>query len=416
MRSRALVALLSHFSAHASAPLVTGGVCGDACQQQENHIQLLHKPQPASGDLYLHHLLQNRGQPQGQQGQPLRISTDGIGMAPLVTNTLHLRDEPLASVRPSPPPGVAGSASAAEQRPFGGSVIQGPLQQQHLKLSEAVSPPPPRPAVSTQAVESTAAGAAGHQPTTEAAGSSVSTVSGLGRCQPFGPGPGLACLNPASGEWEKVRWFGPWAYDPDSLRTIGEGLRAGKLVHIQNALSEHAAEALHRELWSITDWSVEVKASPEIQFKRHTYLGQGPPSSRPPVLDAFHTYLHNEKDFWGRLARFNMSFWQKTAFGTWFRQGDFLSPHTDDTHKRDLAFNLAMTKEWDVSWGGAFWWLKDTNIEHSPKFNNLYIFVPTSFTQHMVSTVLKEGDTHRRLSINGWFVGSEFQVGTLSDG
>jgi len=388
-----LLALLTKITRAGPIPLVTTGTCTvDSCQASgRQHLQLINERQQAQPPsqqqqhLYLDQLL--------QQTPPQHLQTGGAQRA------LRLSDND------APPVATCAQGNCGNIQPVVGTAFA----QQHQHQSTATG----GDGVTVQSAQ-------GQQASTAAGMSAVSVVSApASRCTPWGPGPGLACLNVATGQWEKVRWFSSWAYDADWLKKIHDSLKHGKLVRIQDALTTQAAEAIYQEIWDShgsPGWQLDIKYAPDIQFHRQIFNCQaGGEPACPPILHAFHTFLENEKDYWGRLVRSNISFWQKTAWVTRYQYGDYLSPHSDYTHQRDLAFNLALSKNWTQSWGGSFWWLKENAQEYASGFNTLFLFLPTGLTNHMVSTVSKEGDSHRRFSINGWFVGNEDSFGMLGD-
>mmetsp|Transcript_36430 Transcript_36430/g.66738 ORF Transcript_36430/g.66738 Transcript_36430/m.66738 type:complete len:338 (-) Transcript_36430:12-1025(-) len=303
-------------------------------------------------------------------------------------------------------------------RESGGRPLQLIHGQQHQEplpadLDQLLQQPP------LQHLQAGGLGVSGQQAAAAGASSNTGKASPSSYCAPLGLGPGLACLDTATGKWNKVRWFSEWAYKMETLKTVHDALKHGKLVRIADALTPQAAEALYQEIWNSNGspgWKVDIQNRQDIQFHRHVFSCQaGGEPACPPLLHAFHTFLESEKDFWGKLVRSNISSWRKTAHATWYKGNDFLSPHSDYTHQRDLAFNLALSKNWNQSWGGAFWWLKDSAQEYPASFNTLFLFLPSTQSTHMVSTVSKEGDTHRRFSINGWFVGHDAPFGLLGD-
>mmetsp|Transcript_55679 Transcript_55679/g.120292 ORF Transcript_55679/g.120292 Transcript_55679/m.120292 type:complete len:303 (-) Transcript_55679:392-1300(-) len=226
----------------------------------------------------------------------------------------------------------------------------------------------------------------------------------VGGCRPSGKDNlGLSCLDVAERSWKSKRWFNSWAFDESTLMNMGALVRSGKFVRLENALSEEAAEALHAELWHSTTWAREVNAEPQIQFARHINICEKTQSC-PPVLDAFQRLLRTDLQFWSQFCRPELNGWNASGSATWYRSGDFLSPHTDQVDQRALAFVLGLTKNWNASWGGSLWWLRERPQEFPPTFNTLYLFLPGDDSQHMVSTAIHDSDLERRLSISGWFM------------
>ena len=120
---------------------------------------------------------------------------------------------------------------------------------------------------------------------------------------------------------------------------------------------------------------------------------RGEPTARcPPLLLAFHSYLAESLDFWAQLPLAELGRWTSTRgtgpLATWFREGEYISPHDDQVGLRALSFVLSLTKQWERQWGGAFWWLGGGGAAClPPEFNSLLLFQPSPLSLHLVSPV-----------------------------
>jgi hypothetical protein len=89
-----------------------------------------------------------------------------------------------------------------------------------------------------------------------------------------------------------------------------------------------------------------------------------------------------------------------------YKPADYASPHTDFMQMRSTAFLWNLSKDWDPSWGGAFYWSPAGNMEdgfHYPAFNTLLLFLPTPSSVHMVTPVTKNAKG-KRLVLGGTFM------------
>eukprot|EP00928_Gymnodinium_smaydae_P021828 TRINITY_DN18545_c0_g1_i1.p1 TRINITY_DN18545_c0_g1~~TRINITY_DN18545_c0_g1_i1.p1 ORF type:complete len:347 (+),score=53.57 TRINITY_DN18545_c0_g1_i1:62-1042(+) len=284
------------------------------------------------------------------------------------------------------------------------------------------------PLLSRTPATASAASAASGGATADVCGAhgSGTACASNGGCRTLGTSLALHCPDAASGRLVPQPWFAGWAYQAAFVEKAGRLVRAGNLLRLENALSQAAAESLHAELWSAGGWLRQVRRDPAMQFSRHVLRCDGAiddgSQSRgaslaaeggcPPLLQAFHRALREDLQFWSQFAGRPLASWstvpdhEVSVAATWYRPGDFLSPHNDGQDGRALSFILCLTKNWNESWGGSFWWLRGAPVEYKPAFNSLYLFLPTEDSQHMVSSVVSEpeaGDDLRRLTVSGWF-------------
>ena len=119
------------------------------------------------------------------------------------------------------------------------------------------------------------------------------------------------------------------------------------------------------------------------------------------MLSALHAYLHADTGFWQQFPLGKLASWTGYTTGsmaTWYRQGDFISPHNDMVGNRGVSFVLSMTKGWERDFGGSFYWLNGQSHEVVPEFNTLVLFMPSPRSIHVVSPVTYRGarQAHRR--------------------
>ena len=81
------------------------------------------------------------------------------------------------------------------------------------------------------------------------------------------------------------------------------------------------------------------------------------------------------------------------------KKGDFLESHTDDTGERLLSFVYHHTKNWKSGCGGELAYVGSFGeISMPPKYNTLYIFIPSARSHHRIKNVI----CGTRYTITGW--------------
>lgn len=202
--------------------------------------------------------------------------------------------------------------------------------------------------------------------------------------------------------------FNPWAQEGRFLEVVRANLRSGNLVIITQAMPAQEAQWLHDELLQqdLRHWSTQAYNKAGRQFIRRILTCVGYGLDCPLFLGYFHRFLEAGMEFWSGLAKTALKSWTgrgaRSTVATWFRKGDFMSPHTDLEDNCALSFVLGLTKDWMPEWGGSFWWLREAGAkEYTPEFNTLYLFRPTVSSFHTVSPVTS--DHGRRMVISGCF-------------
>lgn len=208
--------------------------------------------------------------------------------------------------------------------------------------------------------------------------------------------------------------------------------RDGRL-HIPGVLTEDAAARVHRCLAEETPWTLIVNKDgtrrdlPNVSlpdrtahaaaaweyargnfafiYDNHRLSNTGEAYPRADSYLAHIVDFLNGKPFLDLMRRVTGldAIALADAQATFYRPGDFLSPHDDfsDGKKRLAAYVLNMTPYWRGDWGGQLQFI-DANGQveggYVPAFNALNVFrVPKL---HLVSQVALHGGS--RYSVTGW--------------
>jgi len=206
--------------------------------------------------------------------------------------------------------------------------------------------------------------------------------------------------------------------DDDLLSEIRSNLLKGKLVIIQDAFTAEFAEYAWRQLdrddvvWKKEHLRVDGE-EPGCFSSRHVIPDA---SSMSPklrmVLDVFENIKSKEflEGISGRsLANI------PSLNPNWFKQYDYSNPHADTQYS--LQFVWYLSKDWDPTYGGAFYWFPSSTLEggyHYPKFNALYLMLPTPSTIHAVTPVAWWAE-NKLLSIAGFYDTNEEAFRSLLD-
>ena len=92
-----------------------------------------------------------------------------------------------------------------------------------------------------------------------------------------------------------------------------------------------------------------------------------------------------------------------------FFQGDFSMPHSDYAQERSVSYVWHLSRDWNPSWGGAFYWMGERENHHAyvhASYNTLVLFSVTRLSQHMVTMVTSRAPEpqYKRLAWNGWWL------------
>jgi Rps23 Pro-64 3,4-dihydroxylase Tpa1-like proline 4-hydroxylase len=194
--------------------------------------------------------------------------------------------------------------------------------------------------------------------------------------------------------------------DPKSLRYAKQALRSGRLVVVQNAFAPSYAEEIHAELVASCAWHPfeDVRKSRDFHFRHHNIYGEM--GAFPPVLAECRRLFDSArmKGLMGDLTGANTN-GEATLAASHYMPGDYSLPHNDATGNRTVAYVWHLTKEWERSWGGHFYWCR-TGSYFAPSFNTLLIFKVHKHSDHFVCPVSPYA-TGKRLTVNGWWTHDE---------
>ena len=145
----------------------------------------------------------------------------------------------------------------------------------------------------------------------------------------------------------------------DTPGGINQALVAGKLVIIRNALQEILAEKIYTCLHKFNQWKVYEHHEKHFHYHHHNIYDK---SLYPPDLAWCNAIFASEptKAFIQRLSQRNCL--GETPFSaSWYMPGDHSLPHDDflgtgDGESRQVAFVWHLSKNWQPSWGGDFFW------------------------------------------------------------
>jgi hypothetical protein len=210
-------------------------------------------------------------------------------------------------------------------------------------------------------------------------------------------------------------YLNPAVIDNEGVERIGNGLRAGKLVVVREALHGSFAERMFQCLDQFPDWKLyetysAATADPPATPFRYHHHNIYDKSVYPAELTRCEGIFASEgtRSFVEQLSGQDCS--GVTSFSaSWYQPGDHSCPHSDhrlvDNGRsvRTVAFVWHLTKDWRPDWGGALYWCPTLRYV-PPSFNTLVLFVVTDASTHFVTQVSPYAKT-KRLAINGWWGG-----------
>ena len=197
-------------------------------------------------------------------------------------------------------------------------------------------------------------------------------------------------------------WLNPELLFGDELvERMRRKLSDGKLVVVKDAFKADFAEQLYRCLDSEEGWKPNEAHQSGFHYHHHNLYDR---SSYPPILQFCYLMFASRptKQFAGELTGRDCS--GETAFGaSWYMPGDYSTPHSDCSSGRTTAFIWHLTKEWNLDWGGDFFWCPSSKLVR-PSFNTLFLFNVSRETIHFVLPVSPIAQS-KRLAVNGWWIG-----------
>ncbi|KAL1527512.1 hypothetical protein AB1Y20_008902 [Prymnesium parvum] len=221
---------------------------------------------------------------------------------------------------------------------------------------------------------------------------------------------------------------GAWFGEGRGGAAVARALLAGRLVRVANPFPPLVAEQPHTHAltpigchphpFRIEKVSRELEALPEqlwtrfrgavegFQFQHHHL------TVKPDLLaDRCPSYTQALEWFRTSFAQWMHNITHLEGFSTpsasWFRPGDFSSPHNDQDDGNVVAFVWHLTRGWDERDGGDFVWC-DPYLRFAPTANTLYLFVVRDESDHLVQPVWDDeqqcaSPRPKRLAINGWY-------------
>ena len=212
---------------------------------------------------------------------------------------------------------------------------------------------------------------------------------------------------------------------------LQEALLRAKLVRVASPFPAEATVELRDELVSRLPeevWGLHRGASEGFQYSHHNlYCDHAELQAQAPAYARACTWLQSELRDWFERASGHRG--HVTVSASWYKPGDYSTPHNDLGRGRHIAFvwHLALCGRasghpsddgtWDQRLGGDFVWCEPYH-RFPPSPNALYLFRVHDASHHFVQQVVAqppadlsdEGFTRaRRLALNGWFVLDEEQ-------
>jgi len=186
---------------------------------------------------------------------------------------------------------------------------------------------------------------------------------------------------------------------------IRDHLISGELVVIRNALHDTFAERMFACLDQFSDWRVYEGYEKHFHYHHHNIYDE---KLFPPDLLWCRDIFGSDatKSFIRKFSEMDCA--GNTIFSaSLYLPGDHSLPHNDflkhsDEH-RQVAFVWNLTKDWQSTWGGEFFWCRKNRFV-SPTFNTLLLFRVQPSSVHFVTSVSPHAES-KRLAISGWWTG-----------
>lgn len=189
--------------------------------------------------------------------------------------------------------------------------------------------------------------------------------------------------------------------DEALLGRLQRALSAGRVVALRDAFATDFAEQVHEELAAYEDWHpFSVTRDTDFHFNHHNIYERMSPY--PPLLSECRRLFGSQhmKDRIGSLSGVDTQ-GPTILSASYYMPGDYSLPHDDTRLGRAVAFVWYVTKAWQRSWGGQFFWCR-TATYLQPTFNTLLLFVVNDRSSHFVCPVAPHA-TGQRLAVNGWW-------------
>ena len=203
-------------------------------------------------------------------------------------------------------------------------------------------------------------------------------------------------------------------YKPSWLEDelLARAMMSSKLVRVPTPFPAHVAAAVGTQLANLPEavWTSHRGATKGFQFSHHNvYFDHALLAAHAPAYHTVCKWLQTVGREWfervtGRRGRVSVS-------ASWYRPGDYSTPHNDFGRGRHIAFiwHLLSGDEWNECCGGDLVWC-EPYFRFPPVHNCLYLFRVHDASMHFVQPVVASpdkkhvGSASKRLAVNGWFV------------
>ena len=189
--------------------------------------------------------------------------------------------------------------------------------------------------------------------------------------------------------------------DAARVDKIAGWMRDGRAVLIPDALPSELAEAVHRDLYESSHWSVVERGH---DFFHHRNNAITELEDHSPALSTCRRLFASTatRRFIGALSGQDCVGEARVA-AAWYRPGDYALPHDDSSGNdpRSVAYIWYLTKHWRQEWGGALFWCP-TGQYICPGFNTLLMFNVVPSNVHLICPVAPSA-VGKRLTINGFW-------------
>ncbi len=199
---------------------------------------------------------------------------------------------------------------------------------------------------------------------------------------------------------------------------VANAMMRGQLIRVMAPFPEGVARELTAELAALPEhvWTQHRGSESGFQFCHHNvYLEHSLFATRCPAYVQACRWFETEGLRW--FERITGVQGQVVVSASWYREGDYSTPHSDMGRGRRIAFVWHVTPEWDERDGGDLVWCSPYR-RFKPSANTMYLFKVSDDSMHFVQTVYARprsttardaiGDgvepDRKRLAVNGWFV------------
>ncbi len=189
----------------------------------------------------------------------------------------------------------------------------------------------------------------------------------------------------------------PWA-------DISAALKTSRCVILRDAFEKSFADAIHAELQAIDPWpmSEDLAQKHFSSFHHNIYNPLQLPAQTQRARQMFGS--EKTKALIGDASGSNCAGPLQFSASCYF-PGDYSLPHKDALGARSVAFVWHLAKDWDPSWGGAFYWVPTATYVPA-SYNTFIVFNVSEKSQHFVTQVNARAQG-KRLALNGWWLSDD---------